>query len=58
MNSDFFSDFRALVSQLWQYRPILIVLVCGGFIIFTLVVIDSYRHPRKKQKSRHKKRLH
>jgi len=56
MNSDFYSDFRALVSQLWQYRPILIVLVCGGFIIFVLVVVDTYRH-RKKQKSRHK-RLH
>jgi hypothetical protein len=56
MNSDFFSDFRDLLSQIWQYRPILIVLVSGGFIIFVLLVIDAHRH-RKKQKSRHK-RLH
>jgi len=57
MNSEFFSDFRALVSVLWQYRPILIVLVCGGFIIFLLLVVDAHRH-RKKQKHRHKNRLH
>jgi len=56
MNSDFVSDFRAFVSLLWQNRPILIVLLCGGFIIFVLLVIDAHRH-RKKQKSRHK-RLH
>jgi hypothetical protein len=57
MNSDFYSDFCALVSELWQHGPILIVLVVGGFIIFILVVIDTYRH-RKKQKGRHTKRLH
>ncbi len=50
-------DFRDLVSQLWQYRPVLIVLLAGGFIIFVLVVIDAYRH-RKKQKRRCKKKLH
>jgi len=56
MNSDFVSDFRAFVSLLWQYRPILVVLICGGFIVFILLVIDAHRH-RKKQKRRHK-RLH
>jgi hypothetical protein len=57
MIADIFSDFRDLVSQLWQYQPILVVLICGGFIIFVLVVIDAHRH-RKKRKSRCKKRLH
>jgi hypothetical protein len=57
VNSDFYSDFCALVSELWQHRPILIVLVVGGFIVFVLVVIDAYRH-RKRQKGRHTKRLH
>jgi len=56
MNSEFLSDFRAFVSMLWQFRPVLIVLVCGGVVIFLLVVIDTHRH-RKKQKGRHK-RLH
>ena len=57
MIADIFSDFRDLVSQLWQYQPILVVLICGGFLIFVLVVIDAHRH-RKKRKSRCKKRLH
>jgi hypothetical protein len=56
MNSDFFSDFRAFVSLLWQYRPIIVVLVSGVFIMFILVVIDAHRY-RKKRKGRHK-RLH
>jgi hypothetical protein len=57
MNNDTFSDFRELVSEVWQYRPVLIVLLIGGFIIFIMVVIDTYRH-RKQRKGRHKKRLH
>jgi len=56
MNSDFLSDFRAFVSLLWQYRPVFVVLIVAGFVVFILLVIDAHRH-RKKQKSRHK-RLH
>jgi len=56
MNSDFLSDFRAFVSLLWQYRPIFVVLVGVGFVVFILLVVDAHRH-RKKQKGRHK-RLH
>jgi hypothetical protein len=57
MNSDFIPDFDDLVSTVWRYKPILVLLVAGGFIVFVLVVIDTHRH-RKKQKGRHKKRLH
>ncbi len=57
MNPDFFSDMREMASEIWQHEPILIIVLAGGFIIFVLVVIDAYRH-RKKQKARHKKRLH
>jgi len=56
MNPDFLSDLRDLVSLIWQYQPILIVLVIGGVILFALTVIDTHRH-RKKQKGRHK-RMH
>jgi hypothetical protein len=56
MNSEFFSDFRALLSLLWQYQPVLIVLASGGVIIFILSVIDTHRH-RKRLKDKHK-RLH
>jgi len=57
MIADIAQDFRDLVAQLWQYRPVLIVLLAGGFIIFVLVVIDAHRH-RRKQKGRCKKKLH
>ena len=57
MNSDFFSDFRDLLSEVWQHYPILLIVVGGGFVIFILVVIDTHRH-RKTLKGRHKKRLH
>ena len=56
MNSDFFKDFSTFVSELWQYKPIILVLLIGGAITFTFLVIDTHRH-RKKQKDRHK-RLH
>ena len=56
MNSDFLSDAKDFVSLLWQNRPILIILICGGFILFVALVVDAHRH-RKHQKSRHK-RLH
>jgi len=55
MISDVFSDFQELVTTIWRYRPVLVLLVAGGFVIFLLVVIDTHRH-RKKQKGRHKKR--
>jgi hypothetical protein len=57
MNPDFFSDLRDMLSVVWQYQPLLVVGLAGGFVVFVLVVIDTYRH-RKKQKARHKKRLH
>ena len=56
MNSEFLSDFRAFVALLWQYRPVLVVLVSLGFILVILLCIDTHVY-RKKQKGRHK-RLH
>jgi hypothetical protein len=52
MNPDT-SDF---MQTLWQYKPIIIVLLVGGLIVFVLLVVDTHRH-RNKQKKRHK-RLH
>ncbi|HEV2436010.1 MAG TPA: hypothetical protein VG077_08420 [Verrucomicrobiae bacterium] len=44
------------MPELWRYKPIIIVLAIGGVILFALLVIDAYRH-RKRRKDRHK-RLH
>jgi hypothetical protein len=50
------SDSSSFLSELWRYKPIVIVLAIGGMILFILLVIDAYRH-RKRRKDRHK-RLH
>jgi predicted MFS family arabinose efflux permease len=40
------------IGDIWQYKPVIIVLVVGGLIIFCLLVIDTHRH----RKNLHKKR--
>lgn len=50
------SDSSSFLPELWRYKPIIIVLAIGGVILFVLLVIDAYRH-RKRRKDRHK-RLH
>lgn len=42
------------MKEIWQHQPMIIVLLIGGMIVFSLLVIDTYRH-RKKQKRRHPK---
>jgi hypothetical protein len=48
-------DLSEFISNIWRYKPVIIVLGIGGFIIFVLLVIDTFRH-RKKQKKRHPKK--
>ena len=48
-------DISDFVGNVWRYKPIVIIVAVGGFIIFALLVIDTYRH-RKKQKGRHPKK--
>jgi hypothetical protein len=54
MNSEFFSDFRALIAELWQHRPLIVVVLCLGLIGFTLLVIDAHCY-RKRKKDRDKR---
>ena len=48
-------DISDFVSNIWHYKPIVIVLAVAGFIVFIVLVIDTYRH-RKKQKGRQPKK--
>ena len=48
-------DITDFVSDVWHNRPIVIILAVAGFIIFVLLVIDTYRH-RKKEKGRQPKK--
>ena len=45
-------DITNFVSNVWRYKPMVIIVGIIGFIIFILLVIDAHRH-RKKQKGRH-----
>jgi len=49
-------DASNFMQSIWQYKPIILVLLIGGLIILVLLVVDTHRH-RNKQKRRHK-RLH
>jgi len=50
------NDFSSFVTYIWQHRPIILVLLIGGFILFTLLIIDTHRHRKKSKKNRHKKK--
>jgi len=47
-------DISDFVSDVWRYKPIIVVLAVAGFIIFVLLVIDTDRQ-RKRQKGRQPK---
>ena len=49
------SDFSSFVSNVWRYKPFIIIALAAGLIVFVLLVIDTHRY-RKKQKGRHSKK--
>lgn len=52
------SDLSQFVSEIWQHKPIVIVLLVAGFVLFVLSVIDTHRHRKKIQKKRHRPKRH
>lgn len=50
------SDTSTFIGQIWQYKPIIIVLAVGCLIIFLLSVIDTHRHRKKNHKKRRRTR--
>ena len=51
-------DFYQFVSNLWQNRPLIIVLFLGGFALFLLSVINTFRHRRHLKKRHRRSREH
>jgi uncharacterized integral membrane protein len=45
-------DFTSFMTYIWQHRPIIVVLLVGGIIMFTLLVVDTHRHRKKAKKPR------
>jgi len=52
------SDLSKFIGEIWQYKPILIILLVAGLIIFVLSVIDTHRHRKKIHKKRHRSKEH
>lgn len=47
------SDYTKFISDVWNYKPAIIILLVGGFIIFVLSVIDTHRHRKHRNKRHH-----
>jgi len=52
------SDLSKFIETIWRYKPMLIVLVAAGLIIFAFCVIDTHRHREKTRKKRPQHRDH
>lgn len=52
------SDLSQFVNDIWQYNPLLIILLVAGLIVFVFSVIDTHRHRKKIQKKRHQPKKH
>jgi hypothetical protein len=46
-------EYFKFVSDVWNYKPSIIILLVGGFIIFVLSIIDTHRHRKHRNKRRH-----
>ena len=52
------TDVAEFVQGLWRAQPLIIVLVIAGFLIFCLLVVDTYRHRKSRKQRGCSKRLH
>ena len=50
--------FMDFIRDLWQEKPQVIVLFIAGLIIFVLLVIDTFRHRKRRKERQNIKRLH
>jgi len=52
------SDFTEFLQNIWQHKPVILVVFAVGLLIFLLFVVDTHLH-RKKRKGQHQtKRKH
>jgi hypothetical protein len=52
------SDLSQFIGDIWRYKPIIVILLVAGLIIFALSVIDTHRHRKKNHKKRHRTKHH
>jgi len=47
-----FSEFSTSFQQLWENKPRAVVLVAVGFVVFLFLVVDTWRHKRRRKRPR------
>jgi hypothetical protein len=47
-----FSEITRSLQQLWETKPGSVVLLALGFVVFVLLVIDTWRHKHKHHRRR------
>ncbi len=52
------SDLPKFIGEVWQYKPLIIILLAAVLIIFVFSVIDTHRYRKKIQKKRHRPKDH
>jgi uncharacterized integral membrane protein len=51
-------ELSKFIGEIWQYKPVIILLVAGGLIIFIFSVVDTHRHRKKIHKKRNRTKHH
>ena len=52
------SGLSQFIGEIWQYKPVIIVLVAGVLSLLVLSVIDTHRHRKYIKKQRHRVKHH
>jgi hypothetical protein len=47
-----FSEISRSFQQLWEAKPTTVVLLVVGFIGFLVLVVDAWRHKRRRKRPR------
>jgi hypothetical protein len=45
-------DSYEFIKNIWQHSPVILVLFVGGFAIFLLLVVNTWRHRRHRKRTR------
>ena len=52
------TDLSKFIGEIWRYKPIILILLVAGLVLFVLCVIDTHRHRKNIHKKRHRDKHH
>jgi hypothetical protein len=45
-------EFTRSLQSLWQNKPGVVILLAVGFVVFVYLVVDAWRHKRRRKRPR------